>query len=178
MIQMVALEMPEEAIARLSEMQEIVCPLLPDIALNDTRKQGGQGVYGKQETQRCGYEKERQDILQLAADVPTIKRPLMVFPMKRVEPLVKKATNQALARGKAAVEDVAMKEIFHQGPNRNTRQVENQPDPWMTAAQTKKRHDQRVRRVENRQWIEPPPRNTGLFAFVGGERALYRTIAG
>ena len=119
MIQMVALEMPEEAIAKLSEMQEIMCPLLTDIALNDTRKQGGQGVYGKQETQRCGHEKERQDILQLAADVPAVKGSLMVFPMKRVEPLVKKATNQALAWGKAAVEDVTMKEIFHQGPNRN-----------------------------------------------------------
>jgi len=121
MIQMVALEIPEEAIAKLSEMQEIVCPLLPDIALNDTRKQGGQGVYGKKETEGRGHEKERQDILQLAADMPTVKRPLMVFPMKRVEPLVKKASNQALAWRKAAVEDVTMKEIFHQTPHRNAR---------------------------------------------------------
>ncbi len=178
MIQMVALEMPQKATAKLSEMQEIVYPLLADVALNDTRKQGGQGINGKKETEGRGHEKERQDILQLTADVPTIKRPLMVFPMKRVEPLVKKATNQALAWGKAAVEDVAMKKIFHQGPNRNACQVENQPDPWMPTAQTKQRHDQGVRRVENRQWIEPPPRNTGLFAFVGSERALHRTIAG
>ena len=119
MTQMVALEMPEEAIAKLSEVQEIVCPLLPDIALNDTRKQGGQGVYGKQETQRCGYEKERQDILQLTTDVPAVKGSLVVFPMKRIEPLVKKAANQALARGKATVEDVTMKEIFHETPHRN-----------------------------------------------------------
>ncbi len=63
MIQMVALEMPEEAIAKLSEMQEIVYPLLADVALNDTRKQGGQGINGKKETEGRGHEKERQDIL-------------------------------------------------------------------------------------------------------------------
>jgi hypothetical protein len=38
MIQMISLEMPEVAIARLSEMQEIVEPLFADIALHDTRK--------------------------------------------------------------------------------------------------------------------------------------------
>jgi len=119
MIQMVALEMPQKATAKLSEMQEIVYPLLADVALNDTRKQGGQGINGKKETEGRGHEKERQDILQLTADVPTVKGSLVVFPMKRVEPLVKKATNQALAWGKAAVEDVAMKEIFHQAPHRN-----------------------------------------------------------
>jgi len=41
MIQMVALEMPEEAIAKLSEMQEIVYPLLADVALNDTASRAG-----------------------------------------------------------------------------------------------------------------------------------------
>jgi len=38
MIQMVSLEMPEVAIASLSEMQEIVEPLFANIALHDTRK--------------------------------------------------------------------------------------------------------------------------------------------
>jgi len=37
----------------------------------------------------------------------------MVFPMKRVEPLMEKAANQALAWRKAAVKDVTMKEVFH-----------------------------------------------------------------
>jgi hypothetical protein len=117
MIQMVPLEMPEVAIAKRSEMQEIVEPLFADIALHDTRKQGGQGIYGEQETQGRGHGKERQDILQLTTDMPAVKRSLMVFPMKWVEPLVKKAANQALTMRKAAVEDVTMKEIFHQAPH-------------------------------------------------------------
>src|SRR5260370_5028997 len=107
MIQMVTLEMPEEAIAKLSVMQEIVCPLLADIALNDTRKQSGQGVNGKQETEGRGHEKKRQDIFQLTADVPAVKGSLMLFPLKRGEPLVYKTANEAFAWSKAAVEDVA-----------------------------------------------------------------------
>jgi hypothetical protein len=59
----------------------------------------------------------------------------MVFPMKRVEPLVKKTANQALARRKAAVEDVTMEEIFHEAPHRDARQIKNHPDPWVPAAQ-------------------------------------------
>ena len=37
-VQVISLEMPEEAIARLSEMQEIVGPLFCDITLHHTRK--------------------------------------------------------------------------------------------------------------------------------------------
>jgi hypothetical protein len=119
MIEMIALEMPEVGITRLSKMQEIMEPLFADIALHDTRKQGGKRVNGKEETERRGYCKERQNILQLATDVPAVKRSRMVLPMKRVEPLVKKAANQAFAGRKAAVEDVTMEEIFHQAPHRD-----------------------------------------------------------
>src|SRR5260370_38537149 len=119
MIQMVPLEMLEVAIARRSEMQEIVEPLFADIALHNARKEGGQGIYGEQETQGSGHGKERQDIPQLTTDVPAVKRSLMVFPMKRVESFVKKAANQAFAGRKAAVEDVAMQEIFYQPPHRH-----------------------------------------------------------
>jgi hypothetical protein len=119
MIEMIAFEMPEVAITRLSEMQEIMEPLFADIALHDAGKQGGERVNGKEETERRGYCKERQNILQLATDVPAVKRSRMVLPMKRVEPLVKKAANQAFAGRKAAVEDVTMEEIFHQAPHRD-----------------------------------------------------------
>jgi len=111
-VQVISLEMPEEAIARLSEMQEIVGPLFSDITLHHTRKQSREGVHGKQETEWRGYEKEWQDIFELTTNMPAVKRSLMVFPVKRVEPLVKKSANDALARRKAAVEYVTMKEIF------------------------------------------------------------------
>jgi len=134
MVQMISLEMPEEAIARLSEMQEIMEPLFTDIALHDTAKQGGESVHRKQETERCSHKEERQDILQLTANVPTVKGSFMVFPMKRVEPLVKKAANQALTRRKAAVENVTMKEILHQAPHRDARQIKSYSDPRVPAA--------------------------------------------
>jgi len=111
-VQVISLEMSEEAIARLSEMQEIVGPLFSDITLHDTCKQGWEGVHGKQETEGRGYEKERQYIFQLATNMQAVKRSLMVFPVKWVEPLVKKSANDALARRKAAVEYVTMKEIL------------------------------------------------------------------
>jgi hypothetical protein len=111
-VQVISLEMPEEAIARLSEMQEIVGPLFSDITLHHTRKQGWEGVHRKQETEGRGYEKEGQDIFEFTTNMPAVKRSLMVFPVKRVEPLVKKPANDAFARRKAAVEYVTMKEIL------------------------------------------------------------------
>jgi hypothetical protein len=93
MIEMISLEMPEERNARLSEMQEIMEPLFTDIALHDTGKQGGESEHGKKKAEGRGHGKERQDILQFTADVPAVEGPLMMFPMKRVEPFVKKAAN-------------------------------------------------------------------------------------
>src|SRR5258708_6971605 len=78
MIQMISLEITEERNPGLSEVQEIVEPLFPDIALYNTREQARQGVNRKQETQGRGHRKERQDIPQLTTDMPTVKRPFMV----------------------------------------------------------------------------------------------------
>ena len=176
MIQMVALELLEIAIAKLAEMQEIVNPLFADVALHDTRKQGGQSIHGEQEAQRRGHEKERQNILQLTTDVPAVKRSFMMFPMKGVESLVKKTANQAFAWGKAAVENVTMKEIFDQAPHRDSREIKAHADPRVPAAQAEQEHDQGVRRVESCQRVEPSPRDPGLFAFVGFERTLGRPM--
>src|SRR5260370_38803821 len=101
----------------------------------------------------------------------------MVFPMKRVEPFMEKAANQALAWREAAVEDVTMKEILHQSPHWDARQIKSHCDPGVSATQGEQRHQQRIRCVENRQRIEPPSRNTGLMAFVGCEQPLGPPIA-
>jgi hypothetical protein len=112
-VQVISLEMSEVAISKLSEVQEIVQPLFSNIALHHASKQSREGIHGKQKTEWRGYEKEGQDIFEFTTNMPAVKRSLMVFPMKRVEPLVKKSANDALARRKAAVKDVPMKEIFH-----------------------------------------------------------------
>jgi hypothetical protein len=133
-VQMISFQMPEERNPGLSEMQEIMKPLFADIALDDTGEQGGQGVHRKQETERCGHKEERQDILQLAADVPAVKGSFMVFPVKRVEALMKKTANQAFTGRKASMEDVTMEEIFHEAPHRDACQIRNHPDPRVRAA--------------------------------------------
>src|SRR3989440_4573544 len=91
MVQVISLEMSEVAISKLSEVQEIVQPLFSNIALHNACKQSREGVHGKQETEWRGYEKDGQDIFELTANMPAVKRSLMVFPVKRVEPLVKKS---------------------------------------------------------------------------------------
>jgi hypothetical protein len=169
MVQMISLEMPEERNSGLSEMQKIMQPLFADIAFDDTCKEGRECVRGKEEAARRGHKKERQDILQFTADVPAVKRPFMVFPVKRVEPLMKKAANQALTGRKTAMEDVTMEEIFHETPHRDARQIKSYPNPGVPAAQDEQGHDQRVCCVESRQRIEPPACNAGLFALVGFE---------
>ena len=93
MVKMIPLEMPEEAIAELSEMQEIVSPLFNHVALHDTRQQRGKRVCGKQTTEQRRRDKQRQNIFQFAADVPAVKRPLMVFPVKRVESFVQESAD-------------------------------------------------------------------------------------
>jgi hypothetical protein len=177
MVQMIPFQMPEERNPGLSEMQEIMEPLFADIALHDTGEQGGQGAHRKQETQRCGHKEERQDILQLAADVPAIKGSFMVFPVKRVEALMKKTANQAFPRRKTSMENVTVKEIFHEAPHRDACQIKSHPEQRVRAAQDEHGYDQRVRCVEGSKGIESPPCNTGLFAFVGFEGTFYGTIA-
>ena len=100
-----AKELDEKISAQLSQIDE---------QKHNARKQGGQGIYREQKTQGRRHCKERQDIPQLTTNIPAVKRSLMVFPMKRVESLVKKAANQAFAGRKAAV-----KKIFHKAPHRD-----------------------------------------------------------
>jgi hypothetical protein len=83
-----------------------------------------QGVHGKQETEWSGHEKERQEIPQLTAEVPSLEGSFMVLlPVKSVEPPVKKA----------AVVDVAMKKKFDQAPNWDARQIKHDPEQRMPA---------------------------------------------
>ena len=113
MIQMIPAQMPQVGIARLSEMEVVVGPLFADVALHHTGKQSRRRIDREQEADRRGDEEERQDVLQFATDVPAVEGPLMMLPMKRIEPLVEKAANQAFAGRETAVQDITMKEVFH-----------------------------------------------------------------
>jgi len=55
---------------------------------------------------------------------------------------MKKATNEAMARGKAAMEDEAMKEVLYQSPDWKTGRVRHHRDPRMRRAQSKKVDDE------------------------------------
>src|SRR5258708_12554869 len=102
--------MSEVAISKLSEVQEIVEPLFSNIALHHASKQSREGIHGKQKTEWRGYEKEGQDIFEFTTNMPAVKRSLMVFPMKRVEPLGKKSANEALSPRKTPLQDIPMKQ--------------------------------------------------------------------
>lgn len=169
MIQMVPLETPEAGIARFSEVEEIVDPFLTDVALHHARKKAGHSVHGKQEAQWRPHGKNRQGINQRATDVQAVERLLVMLPMERIEALMEKAANHALARGKAAVKDVTVKEIFDQGPHENAREIKGQPDERMPAAYSDEHDEQRVRCVENRKRVHLPASDAGLLAFVAFE---------
>ena len=141
MTKMISFDVPEQTIAKLSEMEEVAGPFPTDTALDDTREQRGERGHGKEETEGHGHEKQRQDILQLATDVPSVKGAFMVLPVKRVEPLVKKAPNHALAWRNMAVEEVAMNKVFAQSPDRDAPQIKHDPDQRVLAAQQDYRHD-------------------------------------
>src|SRR5215472_4199180 len=103
---------------------------------------------------------------------------MMLLPVKRVERLVKKPAKQTFASRKAGVGDVAMKKVFDQGPGWDGRQIKHGPEQRVPAVQQEEHHDERVSCVENRERIESPAGDAGLFAFVSLERSVYRSIVG
>ena len=71
-----------------------------------------------------------------------------------------------------------MKKVFNQGPGWDAHQIKHDPEQPVPAVQQEERHDERVSCVENRERIESPASDAGLFAFVTLERSFYRSIVG
>src|ERR1700730_5552955 len=105
-------------------MQRIVQPLFANVALHDTDEHDRHGIDGKQKADGRCHEKQRQNVLELTADVPSIEWPYTMNPMERIEPLMHKPPD-AFARRKTAVQNIALEEIFDKSPDRATRREES-----------------------------------------------------
>ena len=58
-----------------------------------------------------------------------VEWPHVVIPMERIEPLMEKFPNDAIASGEAAVKNVTVKEIFDESPSDTARGEESYGDP-------------------------------------------------
>src|SRR5260370_40921900 len=116
-------------------MQCVVQPLFGDIALHDAREQDWRGVNRKEKTGRGCEKKQRQNIFQLAADVPSIEWPHVMIPVERVKPFVQETPDQTFAGWEAAVKDIPVKEVFDESPGHATRGEERYGRPvWLCAS--------------------------------------------
>src|ERR1700731_3781454 len=97
-------------------MQRVVQPFFGDIALYDAGEQDGRGVKRKEKTSRGGEKKQRQNIFQLAADVPSIEWPRGMIRVKRIQAFMQETPDQAFAGWEPAVKDIAVEEIFDESP--------------------------------------------------------------
>src|ERR1700723_86765 len=80
MVQVVFLQAPEQGKSGIREMQGVVQPLFRDVALHNAGEHHGRGVNGKQKAGWGRNEKERQNVLQFAANVAAIKGALVMIP--------------------------------------------------------------------------------------------------
>src|SRR4029077_11934046 len=82
-VQVIFLHPPEEGEPGIRKMQRVVQPLFADVALYHTGEYDRCGIDGKQKADRHCNEKQRQNVFQLTADVPSIEWPHVMIPVER-----------------------------------------------------------------------------------------------
>src|SRR5260370_19991435 len=153
-------------------MQRVVQPLFADVALYDAGEYDGRGIDGKQKANGCGNEKQRQNVLELAADMHSIERPHVMFPMERIESLMEKPPDDPFAGRKTPVQDIAMEEIFDESPGRATCREESYCCPSVRCRKRDSDHENRIQRVEDTQRVETTAGKSGLTPLEGLQRDL------
>src|SRR5258708_19806861 len=101
-------------------MQGVVQPLFGDVALYDAGEQDGRGANREEKTGRGGEKKQRQNIFQLAADVPSVEWPHVMIRVKRVKSLVQETPEQAFAGWETAVQTLPVADYFDEPPDPTT----------------------------------------------------------
>src|ERR1700730_5664512 len=153
-------------------MQRIVEPLFADVALYDTSEYDGRGIDGKQEGDGRGNEKQRQNVLQLTTDVPSIEWPFVMFPVERIEPLMQKPADDASAWRKTAMQNIAVEEIFDERPGRTTCREESYRRPSVRCRKRDSQHENPIQGIEDGQRVETMASKSGLTPLVGLKRDL------
>jgi hypothetical protein len=90
--------------------------------------------------------------------------------MERIEPLMEKFPNDAIASGEAAVKNVAVKEIFDESPSDTARCEESDGAPSVCCRKCDSQYEYCVQSVEDGQWVEAATSESGLTPLVGRER--------
>src|SRR5260370_25191958 len=135
-------------------MQRIVQPLFANVALYDPGEHDGRGIDGKQKTDgRCNH-KQRQNVLHLTADVPSIEWVHVMIPMERIEPLMQKAPDDACAWRKTTMQDIAVEKIFDESPDRATSREESYRYPSVRCQKRDSHHEKRIHSVQDGQRVE------------------------
>jgi hypothetical protein len=62
-------------------------------------------------------------------NVPAVKWPHVMIPVERIEPLMEKFPDDAIAGGEATVQDVAMEEVLDESPGHAARREERYGGP-------------------------------------------------
>src|SRR5258706_1747079 len=171
-VQVIFLHPPKEGEPGIRKMQRIVKPLFADVALYDTGEYDGRCIDGKQKAGGRGNEKQRQNILQLTADVPSIEWPHVMIPMERIEPLVQKSADDASAWRKTAMQNIAVEEIFDERPGCATCREESYCCPSVLCRKRESEHENRIQGVEDGERVETMASKSGLTRLVGLKRDL------
>lgn len=177
-IEMVAFDVPEVGVTKVIEVYAVMNPLFGQIALNDTGEQHRRCVKGKDKAQGCGDHKERKQVCYHPVDVQAIGGPLVMLPMKRVEALVSKVLVPLLVPHfrflKPTVKDIAVREILHQSPDRDSCQEEDHSQVRVRRAPRQRQQDDGINGIKGGDGIESPPGNGRLPALVKAERIVGR----
>src|SRR5260370_37532533 len=89
-----------------------------------------------------------------------------MIPVEWIEPLVQELADETLARGKTAVQNIAVEEVFDKSPGRAAREQEGDCDPGMRCRKCDRQHENRVQGVEGRQRVEATSCKGGLLPLV------------
>jgi hypothetical protein len=171
-VQVISLHPPEEGESGIRKMQRVVQPLFADVALYHTSQYDGRGIDGKQKADGSGNEKQRQNVLQFAADVTSIEWPLVMIPVEGIEPLMQKPADDAFAWRKTAMQHLAVEEVFDESPGRATYREESYCCPSVRCRKCDRQHDNRVQGIEDGQRVESMTSKSGLSPLVGLKRDL------
>lgn len=125
------LEAAEIGVPKIVEVYGVMDPLLKNIARDHARQQGRKRVDRGDKTYGCGDEKQRKQIPKFAVDVAAVKGPLVMIPMKWIEPLMQKSPEDSFPWSKMSVQNEPVKQIFHQSPDGNPRRKKGRRYPWM-----------------------------------------------
>src|SRR6266852_5513081 len=171
-VQVIFFHPPKEGEPGIRKVQRVVQPFFADVALYDIGEHNGRSIDWKQKADGRCNEKQRQNVLQLTADVPSIEWPHVMIPVERIEPLMQKPPDDAFAGRKTAVQNIAVEDIFDESPGRATCREESYCGPSVRCRKRYSRHENRIRGVKDGQRVETMACKSCLTPLVDLKRDL------